>query len=1003
MSRGNQNGNRGARGGGARGGPRGQPGRGRGRGRGRGGRGRGVPAYDLSNDHDFIIQMYPDNSVSRGGYGGPGSRGRGIGSPSRGYDTPSRGYGGPGSRGRGIGSPSRGYDTPSRGYDTPSRGYDTPSRGYDTPRGRGRGRGDFDSPRDRGRGRGGPKLRPDAPLSRLLYEDRPLLRPIIFVRAVHHATLFQEEEELIQPVVEDVGEGEQSHVPTADRVARVFSGGNMPQMESENEEESLEEFDFNDLGKVREEVDAAAASQPRSLPAEIETVEEQFMGIFINKPPQEISADSPMSDVEALAPVDTEALSVGVGSTSVSPPLQETPSRPGAVPEEMFYVDINPTPVPLPSAPAAAPDPAPAELFYVDTVPAPISLPPGSAHSALARLDAYAAPAEDEEVIVYVAPHPRSGRAPSPTPPPPSPPSLSATSIVTGTAIVPSAAAPPLVDAGPAPAFDAVSFAFAPSPKKPKRQPPVFTVQGHSKARTKARAQARRVERRAAFGSFGARLSEARLRGEAADPRRDERRRGDSDVDWGDEDEDDEGAEGAGGMDVEDEGGMVVDVELDAGAMRLFARGMGQDGGRWVTMDDIADEQRMRNEDDDVNERAAGSSGSEDEDGGESSGEEDEEVDAIVAAEEELMVAEPRDLVNGEDASEEEDDSDDSDDDDQSPKTGFQARLERLRKKARERRPDDSLDMLDWSSDDGDEDDFPQTWADKDDDFASQIQAILDENGDILSARSRQGRRKLLSEVKNGEIVDFEGFAPAKRGKDRRNDLPADLQAAWDNDRAKKAENKRLRALARMEAAADPLAHKKGGKKGRKAMLAAARTDPTITVIPNRVIDMATLVQQIRRFVADVGGPATMSLPPTDKETRKNIHEMAIVFNLKSQSKGKGDGRYTTLTKTTRSGFGVNEAKVAKIARRGARGLGGAGFVGVADKGKGRSVVMPRHRDGDEVGKAAPKIGKSNIGFKMLAMMGWTEGQRIGVSAGGLHVPLTAVIKNTKLGLGALR
>jgi hypothetical protein len=32
--------------------------------------------------------------------------------------------------------------------------------------------------------------------------------------------------------------------------------------------------------------------------------------------------------------------------------------------------------------------------------------------------------------------------------------------------------------------------------------------------------------------------------------------------------------------------------------------------------------------------------------------------------------------------------------------------------------------------------------------------------------------------------------------------------------------------------------------------------------------------------------------------------------------------------------------------------------------------------------------------------MGWVEGDRIGVT-GGLEVPITAVIKNTKLGLGA--
>lgn len=184
-------------------------------------------------------------------------------------------------------------------------------------------------------------------------------------------------------------------------------------------------------------------------------------------------------------------------------------------------------------------------------------------------------------------------------------------------------------------------------------------------------------------------------------------------------------------------------------------------------------------------------------------------------------------------------------------------------------------------------------------------------------------------------------------------DLPPELREQWENDRQKKAANKRARAQARAELAADPILHKKGGKKGRKAMLAAARMDPTITVVPNRIIDMVTLVQQIKRFIADVGGPSSMSLPPTNKETRKSIHEMALAFNLKSQSNGKGDARYTTLIKTTRSGFGVNENKVARIVRR----SGGGEFVGSfhsRETGKGKAqIVIPRHKDGDEVGKVS--------------------------------------------------
>ena len=45
----------------------------------------------------------------------------------------------------------------------------------------------------------------DAPLSKLLYEERPFLRPIIFVAAVHNRVLFQEEEDILQSVVEEVG------------------------------------------------------------------------------------------------------------------------------------------------------------------------------------------------------------------------------------------------------------------------------------------------------------------------------------------------------------------------------------------------------------------------------------------------------------------------------------------------------------------------------------------------------------------------------------------------------------------------------------------------------------------------------------------------------------------------------------------------------------------------------------------------------------------------------
>ena len=58
-----------------------------------------------------------------------------------------------------------------------------------------------------GRGGGPPqKSRLDAPLTRLLYEDRPLLRPIVFVPSTLNPVLFdQEDEDLLKPGVEEVG------------------------------------------------------------------------------------------------------------------------------------------------------------------------------------------------------------------------------------------------------------------------------------------------------------------------------------------------------------------------------------------------------------------------------------------------------------------------------------------------------------------------------------------------------------------------------------------------------------------------------------------------------------------------------------------------------------------------------------------------------------------------------------------------------------------------------
>jgi hypothetical protein len=144
-----------------------------------------------------------------------------------------------------------------------------------------------------------------------------------------------------------------------------------------------------------------------------------------------------------------------------------------------------------------------------------------------------------------------------------------------------------------------------------------------------------------------------------------------------------------------------------------------------------------------------------------------------------------------------------------------------------------------------------------------------------------------------------------------------------------------------MLAAADSLATKKGGKKGRKAMRKAMEDEEDY---PHQVFDVNSLNNEIIRFLDNLGGPKTMALPPMAKYARKITHELAQAYGLKSQSKGKGDDRYTSLIKTTYSGVGVKENKIAKIIRR----AGGVFTVSRTSKPHLQGALKPR--EGDIVG-----------------------------------------------------
>ncbi|KAK7031105.1 squalene synthetase-like protein [Paramarasmius palmivorus] len=953
------------------------------------------------------------------------------------------------------------------------------------------------------------------PLSRLLNEDRPLLKIIHFVPATQNRFLFQnqEDEELLKPVVEDIGDEEEEHVPTADKVARVFSGKFERPRETDSEaearevEEELEEIDFADVGAFQETVDAshanAAEETSKALPEEqiftgryeppsfgggdaparatdiqtggsiviqaeaititdatstddvVMSVSSTIASMDIQghdpgepkPPPPEVSdpapvpeqtppleSDSHMADApptiisEPSLPPSTTTPNVGpmsspqlptgmdyegqamlpVESDQTEPPLSQVqPTQlismapePDAVPAPPAFT-IDATPQPAVEAGPSAENSTEQPLFFIDTTP---TEPTDEGTSSSNNTVPLGAEDPDEDIIVYVAPNPRSGRA---TPQPQvnaDIPVGSARSILTGRPL------------GEAPSVDSVSFSFSQTQNTPassSKTKPLFTLSTRTpvSARMKHRHRTQwargKSNKSRSFADRGIAVSDRQLwKGRG--------RKGDSDVDWGTDDSEWESEEeeevrldevtktlhvvsqkkkgkkkedpGAEGMDVD------PDLEFDTEAMKAFVKGI--DRG-YLTKEDLEAENANR-----VKEEYYEMESDDDESEGD---EEDVEV---------VMDAEERELIGEDDVDE------DSDDEEESPKSSFQARLDKLRKQSQKDKGKGKAVTQDFYDDLDDSDDEEyyrrKTWAEEDDDFIAEIEDLLEENADILNGRDRKARKKLFRAVRDGDFdfddefafeddEDLEEWMPkAGKRKNKSKHLPPDLAELWEADRQKKAAKKQAREMERLLAAVDPLAPKKGGKKARKFEERALALS-----LDNRVIDISTLVQQIRRFLDDTG-KHNMSLPPCAKETRKMVHELATAFGLKSVSKGNGNQRYTTLSKTRRSAEGiVNEKKVGKVVRAArARGVEFAAGIDV-NGGKGGGARRGGHkiREGDEVGKAAPKLNETNIGFRLLAGMGWAEGDRIGLQSGGqgLKDPLKAVIKNTKLGLGASR
>lgn len=289
----------------------------------------------------------------------------------------------------------------------------------------------------------------------------------------------------------------------------------------------------------------------------------------------------------------------------------------------------------------------------------------------------------DDDMIIYDAPLPRSREQ---TP-------LLPTETLTSPAASPSAAAhkpPPTSVASQN--MDALNISFARLSEAAKaNREHLAAVKPRNGRFTKKDGKKRTRSRRSGgktsglFSSFGAALEEKHLH-EDEDMRK-QRREG-SDIDWGTEEDSDSDEKAANKYNVEESdidkvssslGAMDLDADIDLKGMRSFVNSMSISGMEHTTMDDVEDDARLQAEDEEsASERSSGSD------------EEDSEVEAVFNAELDALVGEKgaygESLDYEEDESSDDDDDDDKDEDDDertTPRSKWQAHLEKVRQKAK--------------------------------------------------------------------------------------------------------------------------------------------------------------------------------------------------------------------------------------------------------------------------------------------------------------------------------
>ncbi|SJM85623.1 related to protein SQS1 [Zygosaccharomyces bailii] len=146
-----------------------------------------------------------------------------------------------------------------------------------------------------------------------------------------------------------------------------------------------------------------------------------------------------------------------------------------------------------------------------------------------------------------------------------------------------------------------------------------------------------------------------------------------------------------------------------------------------------------------------------------------------------------------------------------------------------------------------------------------------------------------------------------------------------------------------------------------------------------------------------------LTFPPLDPHGNNVILKICHNFNLKGYKEGSGKNSHVVAQKTKRTErYLPNYDMVSRLLKQ--RPVFFRMDVDRPGKNTTERVNSSKAKfhtkEGEIVGQDAPKIGKDNIGRKMLEKLGWSNGEGLGAMGNkGISEPLMAKVKKSKSGL----